>query len=122
MRALLNRHGNVVLAVGLAAMAAIELFLVHLDYERALFVPLTLLVPLALKTRVARVLARSSTSATASRPSSSPTSAGSCDLAASPEGHSSAVAPNLARAHAPESAPHRTNRASCTLSAHLRLS
>ena len=36
------------LAVGLAAVAELELFLLHLDYERSLFVPLMLLVPLAL--------------------------------------------------------------------------
>jgi signal transduction histidine kinase len=48
MRALLNKHGNIVLAVGLATVAEIELFLLHLDYERSLFAPLMLLVPLAL--------------------------------------------------------------------------
>jgi signal transduction histidine kinase len=57
MRALLDRHGNVVLAVGLAAVAELELFLLHLDYERSLFVPLMLLVPLALIWRVRYPLA-----------------------------------------------------------------
>ena len=57
MRALLDRHGNVVLAVGLATVAELELFLLHLDYERSLFVPLMLLVPLALIWRVRYPLA-----------------------------------------------------------------
>jgi signal transduction histidine kinase len=57
MQALLHRHGNVVLAVGLATVAEIELFLLHLDYERSLFVPLTLLVPLSLLWRVRYPLA-----------------------------------------------------------------
>jgi signal transduction histidine kinase len=48
MRTLVRRHGDLVLAVGLAAVAEAELFLLHLDYERSLFVPIMLLVPLAL--------------------------------------------------------------------------
>lgn len=48
MRSLLQRHGDIVLAVGLATVAETELFLLHLDYERSLFVPIMLLVPLAL--------------------------------------------------------------------------
>jgi signal transduction histidine kinase len=48
MRLLLHRHGDVVLAVGLAAVAELELWLLHLDYERTLFAPVMLLVPLAL--------------------------------------------------------------------------
>ncbi len=41
-------RGNTLLAVGLAVVAEIELFVLHLDYERSLFVPLMLLVPLTL--------------------------------------------------------------------------
>ncbi len=48
MRPLLQRHADVILAVGLAAVAEAELLFLHLDYERRLFVPLVLLVPLAL--------------------------------------------------------------------------
>ena len=48
MRPLLHKHGDVVMAVGLAIVAELELFLLHLDYERSIFVPLMLLVPLAL--------------------------------------------------------------------------
>jgi hypothetical protein len=48
MRRFLDRHRDAVLAVGLAALAEAELFLLHLDYERSIFVPLMLLVPLAL--------------------------------------------------------------------------
>jgi signal transduction histidine kinase len=48
MRALLRKHGNLILAVGLATLAEVELFLLGLDYERSLFVPLMLLLPLAL--------------------------------------------------------------------------
>jgi signal transduction histidine kinase len=44
----MRRHGDVVLAVGLATLAEAELFLLSVDYERSLFVPLMLLVPLAL--------------------------------------------------------------------------
>ena len=57
MRSLLHTRGDVVLAVGLAAVAELELFLLHLDYERSLFVPLMLLVPLALIWRVRYPLA-----------------------------------------------------------------
>ncbi len=57
MRSLLHRHGDVVLGVGLASVAELELFLLHLDYERSLFVPVTLLVPLALIWRVRYPLA-----------------------------------------------------------------
>jgi signal transduction histidine kinase len=48
MRAFLHKHGNLALALGLATVAELELFLLHLDYERSLFVPIMLLVPLAL--------------------------------------------------------------------------
>jgi signal transduction histidine kinase len=48
MRSLLQTRGDVVLAVGLAVVAESELLLLHLDYERSLFVPIMLLVPLAL--------------------------------------------------------------------------
>jgi signal transduction histidine kinase len=48
MRPSLQKHGDAVLAVALAVVAEAELFLLHLDYERSLFVPLMLLVPLAL--------------------------------------------------------------------------
>ena len=57
MRALLERHGNTLLALGLATVAEIELYLLHIDYERSLFVPLMLLVPLALIWRVRYPLA-----------------------------------------------------------------
>ena len=51
------RSREVVLAVGLAVVAEAELLLLHLDYERSLFVPLMLLVPLALLWRVRYPLA-----------------------------------------------------------------
>jgi signal transduction histidine kinase len=57
MRSLLQRHADVVLAVGLATVAEIELFLLHLDYERSVFVPLVLLLPLALVWRTRHPLA-----------------------------------------------------------------
>ena len=56
MRRILHRHGDVVLAVGLAVIAELELWLLHLDYERSLFAPLMLLVPLALIWRTTRPL------------------------------------------------------------------
>jgi signal transduction histidine kinase len=57
MRALVQRHGNLLLAVGLAVAAEVELLLLHLDYERSLFVPLVLLVPLTLLWRARYPLA-----------------------------------------------------------------
>jgi signal transduction histidine kinase len=51
MRPFLHRHGDAVLAIALATVAELELFLLHLDYERALFVPIMLLTPLALAWR-----------------------------------------------------------------------
>jgi signal transduction histidine kinase len=57
MRSLLHTRGEVILAVGLAALAELELFLLHLDYERSLFVPLMLLVPLVLLWRTRYPLA-----------------------------------------------------------------
>src|SRR5918992_2816188 len=57
MQVLLQKHGNLALAVGLATVAELELFLLHLDYERSLFVPLMLLVPLALIWRARHPLA-----------------------------------------------------------------
>jgi signal transduction histidine kinase len=57
MRPLLHRHGDVFLAVGLAVVAELELWLLHLDYERSLFTPLMLLVPLALIWRTRHPLA-----------------------------------------------------------------
>jgi signal transduction histidine kinase len=57
MRSLLDRHGDVFLAVGLAAVSELELFLIHDDYERTLFAPLMLLVPLALAWRTRHPLA-----------------------------------------------------------------
>jgi signal transduction histidine kinase len=57
MRSFLHQRGDLVLAVGLALVAEVELFLLHLDYERSLFVPLMLLVPLALYWRTRYPLA-----------------------------------------------------------------
>jgi signal transduction histidine kinase len=57
MRPFLHKHRDAVLAIGLAVVAQAELFLLHLDYERSLFVPLMLLVPLALLWRTRYPLA-----------------------------------------------------------------
>jgi signal transduction histidine kinase len=57
MRSFLQQRREVALAVGLALIAEAELFLLHLDYERSLFVPLVLLVPLALLWRTRYPLA-----------------------------------------------------------------
>ncbi len=48
VQALVRKYGDVVLAVALTATAQAELWLLHLEYERALFVPLALLTPLSL--------------------------------------------------------------------------
>ena len=53
----LVRRRELILAVGLATISEVELFVLHLDYERSLFVPLMLLVPLALLWRTRYPLA-----------------------------------------------------------------
>jgi signal transduction histidine kinase len=53
----LQRHRDAALAVALAAVAELELFVLHLDYERALFLPVMLLTPLALAWRTRYPLA-----------------------------------------------------------------
>ncbi len=57
MRALFDKHGNTVLAVGLAVVAVLEILLLLGDYEYSVFVPLALIVPLALLWRVRYPLA-----------------------------------------------------------------
>ena len=51
------RRRELVLALGLAVISEVELFVLHLDYERSLFVPLMLLVPLTLLWRTRYPLA-----------------------------------------------------------------
>ncbi len=51
------RGRELALALGLAVISEVELFVLHLDYERSLFVPLMLLVPLTLLWRTRYPLA-----------------------------------------------------------------
>jgi signal transduction histidine kinase len=51
MQAFLQKHGDLTLAVGLAVVSELELWLVHADYNQAAFAPLMLLVPLSLAWR-----------------------------------------------------------------------
>jgi signal transduction histidine kinase len=57
MRSLLQKHGDVALAVGLALVSELELWLIHDDYNQAAFAPLMLLVPLSLAWRARYPLA-----------------------------------------------------------------